>query len=178
MRILITEQQSKLLTNSNDSVKNMLFKYWDMKGPDTSKIVMNLFTIDYNTEQSVQKWLVEWYGGYDKVLEMLKEYEEKTYRGIAGTYDFKFKVSDFRISGDIEVDDIGLFWFDAEVDGDGEVYIDNGEEVVDNIEDARNNEDFGWEVDNEIKETINETLYKIITKKTGLKVECDFMTSV
>ena len=76
------------------------------------------------------------------------------------------------------MDDIGLFWFDAEVDGDGEVYIDNGEDVVDNINDARNNEDFGWEVDNEIKDTINETLYKIITEKTGLKVECDFMTSV
>jgi len=179
MKIIITEQQYKLLQKSKHSVEHLkspLFKYWNKNGPDVSDSTLKLFGV--NDEWStVLKWLIEWYGGIENVYKILKQYSDKIYRAELGSYDFKFKVSGFRISGDLEVDYIDNLWFDAEVDGNGEVYIDHGDgEPIDNVYDAHLNEDFGWEVDEEMKEAINLKMFLEITKKTGIPVICDFMS--
>jgi hypothetical protein len=179
MKIIITEQQYKLLQNSEHSVdhlKSPLFKYWGKNGPDVSDTTLKLFGVD-GYWSTVLKWLIEWHGGIEIVYEMLEQFSDKIYRAELGTYDFKFKVSGFRVSGDLEIDYIDNLWFDAEVDGDGIVDIDHGDGIViDNVYDAHNNEDFGWEVDEEIKEAINLKMFLEITKKTGIPVICDFMS--
>ena len=178
MKIIITEQQYKKIqeTKSLEHLKSPLFKFWDKNGPEISDSTLKLFGIsDYWT--IVLKWLIEWYGGVENVYEILKPYENKIYRAELGTYDFKFKVSGFRVSGDLKIDYIDNLWFDAEVDGDGIVDIDHGDGIViDNVYDAHNNEDFGWEVDEEMKEAINLKMFLEITKKTGIPVICDFMS--
>ena len=179
MKIIITEQQYRLLQKRNqdyEHLKGPLFKYWDTKGPDMSDWALKFFGIQ-DEWSLVLKWLIEWYGGIERVYEILKPYENKIYRAELGTYDFKFKVSGFRISGDLEVDYIDNLWFDAEVDGNGIVDIDHGDGVViDNVYDAHSNEDFGWEVDEEMKEAININVFLNITKETGIPVICDFMS--
>lgn len=179
MKIIITEQQYNLLQKSKHSVdhlKSPIFKYWDKNGPDVSDSTLKLFGVN-NYWSTVLKWLVEWYGGIETVYKMLEQFSNKIYRAELGTYDFKFKVSGFRISGDFNIDIIENFWFDAEVDGNGIVDIDHGDGVViDNVYDAHTNEDFGWEVDEEMKEAINLQMFIIITKKTGIPVICDFMS--
>jgi hypothetical protein len=177
MKIIITERQYNLLSESKNNLKHFLFKYWDMKGPDTSNTTMQLFSVGFDERPIIQNWLIEWYGGINKVLKMLNQFEGTTYKGLGGSYDFHFKVSDFRRSSDLDMDEINNFWFDAEVDGNGEVYIeqDNGS-IIDNIYDAHNNEDIGWEVDEEIKEIIDEEISKHVFKKTGIVVLCDYMS--
>lgn len=193
MKIIITEQQLIKLKENNEffshmndkhpslllinQVKSSLFKYWDKKGPDTSNIVLKLFGIDELSEDLIIRLLIEWYGGYQEVYKLLEQYENKVYRAELGTYDFKFRVSNFRTSGDFNVDVIETFWFDAEVDGNGIVDIDHGDGVIiDNVYDAHVNENFGWEVDEEMKEAINLKMFLEVTKKTGLPVQCDFMS--
>ncbi|MFO0003372.1 MAG: hypothetical protein ACK559_19810, partial [bacterium] len=109
-----------------DHLKSPIFKYWDKNGPDVSDSTLKLFGVnDYWS--TVLKWLVEWYGGIETVYKMLEQFSNKIYRAELGTYDFKFKVSGFRISGDFNIDIIENFWFDAEVDGNGIVDIDHGD---------------------------------------------------
>jgi hypothetical protein len=179
MKIIITEQQYKLLQerkHQDEHLKGPIFKYWDANGPDVSNSVLKLFGIEDNWSM-ILEWLIEWYGGLQEVYDLLGQYSGKIYRTQLGTYDFKFKVSDFRISGDLEVDAIETFWFDAEVDGNGIVNIDHGDGIViDNVYDAHINEDFGWEVDEEMKEAINLQMFIQITKETGIPVLCDFMS--
>jgi hypothetical protein len=179
MKIIITEQQYKLLQKSKHSIdhlKSPLFKYWDKNGPDVSDSTLKLFGVD-DDWSTVLKWLIEWHGGIETVYEMLEQYSNKIYRTQLGSYDFKFKVSEFRISGDIEIDSIENFWFDSEVDGNGIVDINHGDDVViDNVYDAHVNEDFGWEVDEEMMEAINQQMFIEITKQTGIPVLCDFMS--
>lgn len=179
MKILITEKQLIKLKESKESleyIKAPLFKYWNTKGFDTSQSVLKLFGIEDNPSLLL-KWMIEWYGGYEELSNILEQYSNKVYRCQLGTYDFKFKVSNFRLSGDLNIDELENFWFDAEVDGNGEVYIDQGDgNIVDNVYDAHSNEDYGWEVDEEMKEGINLKMFIEITTKTGIPVICDFMS--
>jgi len=112
--------------------KKYVFKYWDKHGGGQFKTIMSLFSIRPAAKLVLAHWLIEWYGGSEKVKQ------------------------------------------DAIVDGMGEVDIttDDGE-VYDRISQAILDDDIGWEVDEEIKDVMQETLEKILPE--GLTFHFDTM---
>lgn len=155
MKYIVTESQ---LRNSIDHLKEPMFRYWDMSGPKDFKMSMKLFSIPPAGSTLVQEWLLEWMGGEDELYKMLKKYEGLDFRGISGSYDFKFYIDNLTIY----THDVVEIYFDAVVDGDGKVNIEGPGFIINTVYQAIMNEDFGWEIDVEIRDTIRETLEEII----------------
>lgn len=156
MKYVLTKEQFE---SFSDNLKKLITKFWDQQGKVDKKMTMDFFNIPYQVSNKLDEWALEWYGGEEKVLTILRNISKKTLIGNAGTYNFKFRIYKPRIFDDLE---IGL---DALVDGSGEVYIENDDnEIWDNIRDATYDERISWEVFDEIRDIIYET----IVEKTGL----------
>ena len=156
MKYIITESQNiRLYPEYIDHLKKPMFKYWDLNGTDNYRLGMKLFNIPPAGSSLVQEWLLEWMGGEDYLMKLLNEYTNVIMRGQAGSYDFKFIVRNPRVytHGGVEI------YFDVTIDGDGDVSINHlpGLEIT-NIYQALNNEEFGWEVEDELRDTVIETL--------------------
>ena len=154
MKYIITESQ---LRNSIDHLKEPMFRYWDINGPKDLKMARQLFNIPPPASTTVQEWLLEWMGGEDELYKMLKKYEGRDLRGQSGTYDFKFYVDNARIYVHEGVE----IYFDATVDGNGKVNIEGPGFTINTVYQAHMDEGFGWEIDDEIRDTIVETLEEI-----------------
>lgn len=169
MKYIINESQyDNLMRQRVEHLKQPMFKYWDINGIKDYKIAMKLFSIPYGASSLVQNWLIEWLGGEDEVLKELNKLVGKIMEGVAGTYDFKFYINNTRL---YTHDGVEIF-FDAIVDGDGlvEITLDDNS-YIDNIYDGYTNEDIGWEVEDEIRDTILETLSKIIPYEFGFNID-------
>lgn len=185
MNYIITETQKNALEEYN-LVKKIFFKYWDRMGPDASKeTISRLFATDpygrINTGKSilhkanVQDMLKEWYG-IDKAFEIAKEMLLNKVHSIGdefrcGGYVFDFKVTNFvdRSKNDNWRSDIDI---NVVVDSDnGKVTLVMTDGVTYNLGDAWSNEDYGWEIDNEIAECIYDYFYDKITEKTGVRID-------
>jgi hypothetical protein len=164
MKYIITESQ---LRNSIDHLKEPMFMYWDMNGPKDLKMVKQLFGIPPIASTTVEEWLLEWMGGEDELYKMLKKYEGRDFRGIAGSYDFKFYIENLTIytHGGVEI------YFNAVVDGDGKVHIEGPGFIINTVYQASMSEDFGWEIDDEIRDTIRETLEEIIDIEFSINID-------
>jgi len=125
--------------------KKYVFKYWDKHGGGQFKTIMSL---------------------------LLKSFEKKNFVGQGGSYNFNFYITNSRLYD--EKEEYPEVYFDAIVDGMGEVDIttDDGE-VYDRISQAILDDDIGWEVDEEIKDVMQETLEKILPE--GLTFHFDTM---
>lgn len=156
MKYVLTQGQFE---NFSDNFKKLVTKFWTQQGKVDIKLTMEFFTLPYKVTTKLYEWALEWYGGEEKVLEILKNFAKNPHRAIAGTYDFNFKIYNPKIFDDLE---IGI---DARVDGSGQVNIENDDnQIWDNIKDATDDESISWEVFEEIRDTIRET----IEKETGL----------
>lgn len=164
MKYIISESQ---LRNSIDHLKEPMFKYWDINGSKNLSVAMKLFTIPLAAETLVEEWLLEWMGGKDKVRKMLKKYERKEFRAVVGSYDFKCYVNNVRIYTHGGVD----IYFDAVVDGNGKVHIEGPGFTINTVYQAHMNENFGWEVDDEIRDTIRDILDEAIDIEFPIKVD-------
>jgi hypothetical protein len=152
--------------------KKYVFKYWDKHGGGQFKTIMSLFSIRPAAKLVLAHWLIEWYGGSEKVKQLLKSFEKKNFVGQGGSYNFNFYITNSRLYD--EKEEYPEVYFDAIVDGMGEVDIttDDGE-VYDRISQAILDDDIGWEVDEEIKDVMQETLEKILPE--GLTFHFDTM---
>jgi hypothetical protein len=152
--------------------KKYVFKYWDKHGSGQFKTIMSLFSVRPAAKLVLTHWLIEWHGGSEKVKQLIKSLENKNFVGQGGSYNFNFYVKNSRLYDDKE--EYPEVYFDAIVDGKGEVTVttDDGE-VYNNISQAINNDDFGWEVDEEIRDIMQETLEKILPE--GLTFYFDTM---
>jgi len=167
MKYIITESQ---YNRNLEYLKEPMFKYWDINGPKDLKMVRKLFSIPPAASTLVEEWLLEWMGGEEELLKMLSKYQARDFRGQAGSYDFKFYLDNLNIytHGGVEI------YFDAIVDGDGEVTItkDDGS-VIDNIYSAysEENEDIGWQVEDEIRDTVRESVEEIIDIEFSINID-------
>ena len=155
MKYIITESQNiRLYPEYIDHLKKPMFKYWDLNGTDNYRLGMKLFNIPPAGSSLVQEWLLEWMGGEDYLMKLLNEYTNVIMRGQAGSYDFKFIVRNPRVytHGGVEI------YFDVTIDGDGSVEIVHDGHHLDNIYDAFQEDDIGWEVEDELRDTVIETL--------------------
>ena len=121
--------------------------------------------------------LTEYLGGPYVVMNMVKEMLSKTFIGKDGGYDFKFKITDYKIYTDYSSGYKQLYLdnITAEVDRKGQVTLHAFEAQPTVSFDYLYNEmdvetDFIWDVGHEITDIIADTLVNEITKKTGTKI--------
>ena len=165
MKIIITESR----------YKNILFRYWDKYGGDINKQFILNFGLDNNsndiTYDQAYKYLIEWRGEEEskelaKTLLLQNPHHIDEYGG----YDFFFEVDDIdywelddskpNVVVSVKVNDLS-----------GTVDLIDGDHKT--LEDALNNDDYGWEVSDEVQWGINDYFKENITSKTGIKIIFD-----
>ena len=159
-----------ILTESK--YKNILFRYWDKTGGKVDKTFISLFGLDNSdsdiTYDQAYKYLIEWRGEkQSKELAKTLLLQNPHHIDDFGGYDFFFEVTDIRnweLNDDepnvvvkVKVDDLG-----------GDVSLLNGEDKT--LADALSDEDYGWEVEDEVNWGVNDYFKGKITSKTGIKV--------
>jgi hypothetical protein len=174
MKYIITENQYKNFKENQlktiEKLKPSLIKYWNKNGPSNTFNIIKFFGIDKPFYDVVNKWLIEWYGGPEVVEKKISELIlNKEFRGVGGSYDFKYKVNDFNVSDE-------MITCDIIVDGNGEIFVEReGREPITNIYDADKDPDFGWQIIGEISDVINKTntMYREIKDKLGFEIYID-----
>lgn len=143
--------------------KKYIFKYWDKNGPGDYKTLINLFSIRPAARLVLHHWLIEWYGGKEEVTKKLKSLENKNFVGQGGSYNFNFYLINGRFYEN--KGDYPEIYFDAVVDGMGQVHITTVDgEVYDRISQAVLDDDIGWEVDEEVRDVMRETIEDFLPK--------------
>jgi hypothetical protein len=174
MKIIITEEQYKILENSSEEerVKKVLFKFWQKELEINGEIDFDpgiAKYVNYNPDK-IREMFFEFLGGWDKMTEKALQIVDRTFDTMdydfSGGYDFRFTVKGYR---DFEED--GYMMVDCPIDGDGKVTL-----MMDNMEtrylkDLEEDENLLWEIDSEIRSLIEDILYVEVTKKTGIIVD-------
>ena len=165
MKIIITESR----------YKNILFRYWDKFGGDINKQFILNFGLDNNsndiTYDQAYKYLIEWRGEKEsKELAKTLLLQNQHHINDFGGYDFFFEVTDIKkwgvnddepfVTVKTKVDDLG-----------GSVTLMDGDDKT--LEDALDNDDYGWEIEGEVDWGIDQYFDKNITPKTGIRIIFD-----
>jgi hypothetical protein len=162
MKIIITESR----------YKNILFRYWDKFGGDINKQFILNFGLDNNngdiSYEQAYKYLIEWRGIEEsKNLANTLLLQNPHHIDEYGGYDFFFEVTDIKKWG--LDDDEPFVTVKTKVDDlSGEVTIIDGNTYE--LSDALGNDEYGWEVEDEVNWGINDYFKEKITSKTGIKV--------
>ena len=160
MKIIITESH----------FKNTIFKFFDKFGGEIDTLFIDNFRVDRNDPivnyETAYKYLIEWRGEEEskelaKTLLLQNPHHIDEYGG----YNFFFEV--------VGISD----WYlnSSEPNVVVKVKVDDLAGTVNNIslEDALDNDEYGWEIDDEVNWGIDEYLKKNITSKTGIKIIFD-----
>ena len=164
MKYIITESQLK---NNIEYLKEPMFRYWDINGPKDLKMVKSLFSIPPAASTLVQEWLLEWMGGEEELSKILTKYLRRDFRAQAGSYDFRFYIDNLSIYAHDGVE----IYFDATVDGSGKTQIQGPGFTINTIYQASKDDSIGWEVGDEIRDTIIETLEEIINVEFPINID-------
>jgi hypothetical protein len=161
MKIIITESR----------YKNILFRYWDKFGGDINKQFILNFGLDNNndiTYEQAYKYLIEWRGiDESKNLANTILLQNPHHIDDFGGYDFFFEVTDIK-KWSVD-DDEPFVTVKVKVDNlNGQVTIFDGNTY--SLSDAMGDNDYGWEIDNEVYLGLNDYFKKVVTSKTGIKV--------
>ena len=118
------------------SYKDTLFRYWDQKGPHNDPEQLKLVGVDTRKERGlyklIDKWLIEWHGGPEQAITLVREKLKGIHHVIDGGYDFKYVVTTIdenekkgggRRGRFEDREDVGVF---VVVDGSGTVNVQLG----------------------------------------------------
>ena len=162
MKIIITESR----------YKNIIFRYFDKFGGDINRQFILNFGLDNEnndiTYEQAYKYLIEWRGIEEsKNLANTILLQNPHHIDDFGGYDFFFEVTDIKKWG---VDDDEPFvTVKVKVDDlSGEVTIFDGNTYK--LSEALKNEDYGWEIEDEVNLGVNDYFKEVVTSKTGIKV--------
>ena len=181
MKILITENQLDYIKKF-EPYKRSFFKFWDKISPKIDNDFLNFFgfkngilRVDDMTISTSNLYVLlrEWHGeknAINKALEFLNQ--DKFTIDNCGGYNFDFYVetvevetlhNNIQANGTIVVRTIP----DLE-NGTVNLIMVGGETM--NLKDAVENEEYGWEIENEISECIDDFLKDNITNTFGVIV--------
>jgi hypothetical protein len=162
MKILITESK----------YKDIIFRYFDKFGGEVDKDFISMFR--HTSKEMVNfdlayRCLIEWRGEEEsKQLAKTLLLQNPHHINDFGSYDFFFEVTDIS-NWDLNDKEPNVVVKVKVNDLSGSlVLIETGEPK--NLRDALNNEDYGWEVDDEVKWGVEDYFRLNITTKTGIKI--------
>lgn len=152
--------------------KNTIFKFFTKFGGEIDSQFIDMFRLDSNnpilTYDEAYKYLIEWRGIEEsKNLANTILLQNPHHIDNFGGYDFFFEVTYITKWG---VDDNKPFvTVKVKVDDlSGNVALMNGDYKT--LEDALSDEDYGWEIEDEVNWGINDYFKEVVTSKTGIKV--------
>jgi hypothetical protein len=162
MKLIITESR----------YKSTVFKFFDKFGGEIDGQFINVFSLDKNistiTYDQAYKYLIEWRGIEEsKNLANTILLQNPHHIDDFGGYDFFFEVTNITKWG-ID-DDKPFVTVRVKVDDlSGNVALMDGDYKT--LKDALSDEDYGWEVEDEVNWGINDYFKEVVTSKTGIKV--------
>ena len=165
MKLIITESK----------YKNILSRYWDKTGGKVDKTFISLFGLDDNnndiTYDQAYKYLIQWRGEKEsKELAKSLLLQNPHHIDDFGGYDFFFEVTDIR-NWELNDDEPNVVVKVKVDDLSGSVTLMDGEDKT--LEDALDNDDYGWEIEGEVDWALNGYFKDNITSQTGIKIIYD-----
>ena len=165
MKLILTESK----------YKNILFRYWDKTGGKVDKTFISLFGIDNGdsdiTYDQAYKYLIEWRGEkQSKELAKTLLLQNPHHIDDFGGYDFFFEVTDIR-NWELNDDEPNVVVKVKVDDLSGSVTLMDGDDKT--LEDALDNDDYGWEIEGEVDWALNGYFKDNITSQTGIKIIYD-----
>ena len=177
MKIIITEDQHKfLIENSHlDLAKKLCFDIWqnDIDSgitPELDFSVLQYMNITkYYDRENLFSWFTEFLGGWEKMkkvaIDLLRQTYDTNNYDFSGGYDFRFTAIDkFKEDEVLNEIDCG---FKIQNDGEVTLMTDGETYKLRELEDR----DFWWEIDDEMRNLIDDILFQEITKKTGIRID-------
>lgn len=177
MKYLISEGQNRLLKEDKEKLKfeffgNKLFEKQVSRGqqPHIDKGVLRFLNIEIWSKefryltQSLSKFL-----GSEQSVKLTEELLQQTFKteryNFSGGYSFEFKVKPI-----IDQEE-GQMWVEVYILPGGTVDLADGE--ITDLKQALNEESYGYQIENEVKEIIDEVFTEEITYKTGISVDLE-----
>lgn len=152
--------------NINESEKLPYVRYWDKYGPEIDDDFLWAFGIDTKVPVEVYQELIKYYGGILNYKKSIDEYikykvfevEPSRYGG----YDFKYKLKlgeyspnlDYNVDNDARTPFIPEYTEVQILPGGTVDLINYGGDS--DLEEAVNDQEFGWEIKHEINDVVNE----------------------
>jgi hypothetical protein len=179
MKYLITEEQNKFLKEELDkpNFKNLIKKLFEKqvrKGeqPHIDKMIMDFFEVDvWEREFIIMIRILKNFLGREQSVKLTEELLQQTFKtdryNFSGGYRFEFKVKPI-----IDQEE-GQMWVDVYILPGSEVDLIMTGDGVRDLKQAFNDQSIGWEIENEVKEIINEIFTEEITYKTGVSVDLE-----
>ena len=156
--------------SQNEKVIIKLKKYWDKKShPIFDESLAEHLNMDVR-DSDLSDLFIQ-YLGEDELIERLdnitNKYSTWTPINSCGTYEFDFVVRTFEIEYEHS-----MVYIYINVKLEGSVVIDG---VEMSIGVALGNDDYGWEVEDEIKDCVNNTIHDEVESETGLYSSIQFI---
>lgn len=159
----------------DNTFKKALHMMWDKNPVYDINFINRYLSVEYKDDKELRKEFINYIGGPDVAVEKAENLMKQIFRGQSGGYDFKFKPMNWDIlesDGDIFIENIY-----CTIDPNGEVTlmgVDGETYTIGQINKLETNgvvdADMAWEIGEETKDVIVETLYNEITKKTGVEI--------
>ena len=176
MKIVITESQMRMVIESSNKPtrkSEILKKMWDKqtkeKGyPTFDEDILGYFGIDRWTDiRDYGEFFNDYIGGEEKTMEIIdnlsiNNFSTKDFPEMfVGGYDFDWRITNVYIKDDV-------YKIECQVSDGGSVTIMDGRHL--SLEDAVNDDDFGFEIEGEVSGVIQDCLNSLIYPRTGIMV--------
>ena len=171
----INESQQKF-TRKSDIIKNIWDKEEEEKGYATfDEDILQYFNItDAQDKYNYATLFTDYIGGFDKAFKIIdkitmNDFNTKDFpKKIVGGYNFEWRISNLGVKD-------GEVLMESEIANGGTVtLIGDGRTVT--LYDAIRNNDYGWEIESEVREVVEDCMNFLIRPKTGIKIGVQYVS--
>ena len=171
----INENQQKP-NRKSDIIKNIWDKEEEEKGYATfDEDILQYFNItDAQDKYDYSTLFTEYIGGFDKAFKIINkitmnDFNTKDFpKKIVGGYNFEWIISNLGVKD-------GEVLMESEIANGGTVtLIGDGRTVT--LYDAIRNNDYGWEIESEVREVVEDCMNFLIRPKTGIKIGVQYVS--
>ena len=179
MKYLISEEQNRLLNEELEQPNferliKKLFEKQVSRGeqPHIDNMIMDFFEVDvWEREFIIMIRILKNFLGREQSVKLAEELLQQTFKtdryNFSGGYSFEFKVKPI-----IDQEE-GQMWVEVHILPGGVVDLLLTGNGITDLKEALNDQSIGWEIENEVKEIINEIFTEEITYKTGISVDLE-----
>ena len=179
MKYLISEEQNRLLNEELEQPNferliKKLFEKQVSRGeqPHIDNMIMDFFEVDvWEREFIIMIRILKNFLGREQSVKLTEELLQQTFKtdryNFSGGYRFEFKVTP------IIHQEEGQMWVEVYILPGGVVDLFLTGNGITDLKEALNDQSIGFEIENEVKEIIDEIFTEEITYKTGVRVDLE-----